>query len=120
MLGRICIVAAVATFVTSAAYSQSSLDAQTQALALITKTADEVCGIVKMAGNSSDLNVKGDIQAKLSGLIKQLADVGISGAANYDARQFEGLIQADLASTFQRTAECKFKVFDTLQAKMIK
>ena len=109
----------IAIFATSEAYSQS-LDVQTQALALITQTADGICGIVKTAGSYQDLKVKGDVKAQLSGLFKQLADLGISGAADYDTDQYEGFIRSDLASTFEHTADCKFKVFDKLQEKMIK
>jgi len=110
---------ATAIFTTSQAYSQSP-DAQGQALDRITKAADEICGIVKLAGSYQNLNVKGQVQAKLSGLIKQLADLGISGAADYTADQYEGFVRSDLAGTFQQTAQCKFKVFDKLQEKMIK
>jgi hypothetical protein len=108
-----------AAAITTPAYSQS-LEAQTRALALITKAADEICSIVNHAGNSQSLKVKGDVRAQLSGLIKQLADLGISGAADYTADQYEGVIQADLGATIQRNAECKFKVFDKLQEKMVK
>lgn len=104
---------------TSSAYSQS-LDAQTKALALITKTADEICSIVNHAGSSQSLKVKGDVRAQLNGLIRQLADLGISGAADFTADQYEGVIQADLASSIQRNSECKLKVFDKLSDKMIK
>jgi hypothetical protein len=121
MLDRIFSFAAVVTVcATTAAFSQTSLENQTKALDLITKTAEGVCGVVKTAGSSQDINVKGDIQAKLNGLIKQLADIGVTGAANYDARQYEGFIQADLATAFQDNAKCKFNVFDKLQEKMIK
>jgi hypothetical protein len=106
-------------FATSEAYSQS-LDVQTQALALITKTSDAVCGIVKTVGSYQDLKVKGDVKAQLSGLVKQLADLGISGAADYNTDQYEGFVRSDLAGAFQSAAECKFKVFDKLQEKMIK
>src|SRR5262249_14114453 len=109
----------IAIFVTSEAYCQS-LEVQTQALALITKTADGVCGIVKTAGSYQDLKVKGDVKAQLSGLVKQLADLGISGAADYNADQYEGFVRSDLAGTFQHTADCKLKVFEKLQEKMIK
>ena len=120
MLGRARILAvSIAVFATSEVYSQS-LEVQTKALALITKTADEVCGIVKTAGSYQDLKIKGEVKAQLSGLIKQLADLGISGAADYNADQYEGFVRSDLSGTFQRTAECKFKVFDKLQEKMIK
>lgn len=113
------VVVFIAIFIASEAYCQS-LEVQTQALALITKTADGICGTVKTAGNYQDLKVKGEVKAQLSGLIKQLADLGISGAADYDANQYEGFLRNDLATAFQQAAECKFKVFDKLQEKMIK
>jgi hypothetical protein len=97
-----------------------SLESQARALALITKTADDLCSIVRQAGSSQSLKVKGDLKAQLSGLIKQLADLGISGTADFTVDQYEGLIQSDLAATIQRNAECKFRVFDKLQEKMIK
>ena len=52
--------------------------------------------------------------------MKKLADLGISGTADYNVGEYEGFVRADLANTFQRAAECKFKVFDKLQEKMIK
>jgi hypothetical protein len=97
-----------------------SLDAQGRALDLITSTADRICSIVKLAGNSQSLKVKGDVKAQLSGLIKTLADVGISGAADFSTDEYEGLLQGDLATAVAHNEECKLKVFDKLQEKMIK
>jgi hypothetical protein len=110
--------AVIAIFTTSEAFSQS-MDLRAQQLDLITKTADGICGIVKTAGNYQGVKVKGDVKAQLSGLFKQLADLGISGAADYDVNQYEGFIRTDLAGTFERTAECKFKVFDKLSDKIL-
>jgi hypothetical protein len=97
-----------------------SLEAQAKALDLITTTADRICNIVRLAGNSQSLKVTGDVKAQLSGLIKQLADIGISGAADFTTDQYEGVLRADLAASVERNAECKFKIFDKLQEKMIK
>lgn len=108
-----------ATSIIGSAYAES-LEVQTKALALITQTADGICSIVSQAGSSQSLNVKGDVKAQLNGLIRQLADLGISGAADFTADQYEGVIHADLATAIQHNAECKLKVFDTLQSKMIK
>jgi hypothetical protein len=105
--------------VSTGIYAQS-LEAQAKALDLITKTADNICSIVTQAGSSQSLKVQGDVKAQLSGLIRQLADLGISGAADFTTDQYEGVIHADLATALQHNAECKLKIFDTLQAKMIK
>ncbi|QQO35331.1 hypothetical protein JJC00_06510 [Bradyrhizobium diazoefficiens] len=110
-----------AIFAASQANAQSqSIDAQAKALDLITKTADSVCGIVKTAGNSESMKVKGEVKAQLSGLIRQLADLGISGDADFNSDKYEGFIRTDLATAIQNSAQCKFNVFDKLQAKMIK
>src|SRR5262245_47247535 len=103
-----CTALVCAAAITTNAYAQS-LEAQTKALALITKAADEICSIVNHAGSSQSFKVKGDVKAQLSGLIRQLADLGISGAADFTADQYENVIQADLAATIQRNAECKLK-----------
>jgi hypothetical protein len=100
-------------------YSQA-IEAQARALTLITDAADKICGIVSHAGNSQSLKVKGDVKAQLNGLIRQLADLGITGAIDYSADQYQEVIQSDLATTIQRNAECKLRVFDKLQEKMIK
>jgi hypothetical protein len=97
-----------------------SLEAQTEALSLITKTANDICSIVSHAGNYESLKVKGDVKAELNGLIKQLADLGVSGAADFSSEHFENVLRDQLASTIERNAECKLKVFNSLQEKMIK
>jgi hypothetical protein len=122
MLGGVRIFGFVfAIFAASEASAQSqSIDVQAKALDLITKTADSVCNIVKQAGSSESLNVKGEVKAQLNGLIKKLADLGINGAADFNSDQYEGVIRTDLATAIQNNAQCKFNVFDKLQAKMIK
>jgi hypothetical protein len=119
MLRSGALIAFIVIAATAEAYSQSS-EAQTKALGLITKTADDICSIVNHAGSSQSLKVKGDVKAQLSGLIRRLVDAGISGAADFSTDQYEGVIRADLAATIQHNAECKLKVFNTLQEKMLK
>jgi hypothetical protein len=118
-IASISLAVVLGTSVITSAYSQS-LEAQAQALGLITNAADKLCGIVGHAGSSQSLKVVGDVKAQLNGLIKQLADLGISGAADFTADQYQEVIRADLATTIQRNAECKLRVFDKLQEKMIK
>jgi hypothetical protein len=100
-------------------YAQS-LEAQAKALDFIATFADRMCTIVRLAGNSQSLKVTGDVKAQLSGLIKQLADIGISGAADFNTDQYEGFLRADLAAAVKSNAECKLQVFDKLVEKMIK
>jgi hypothetical protein len=109
---------------TGAAFAEKacaqSLEAQAKALDFITNAADKLCNIVRLAGNSQSLKVTGDVKAELSGLFKQLADIGISGAADFNKDQYENVLRADLAAAVEHNAECKLNVFYKLQEKMIK
>ncbi|QOZ33255.1 hypothetical protein XH92_17550 [Bradyrhizobium sp. CCBAU 53421] len=122
MLSGIRIVGSIfAIFSASEASAQSqAIDAQAKALDLITNAADRICSIVNQAGSSESLNVKGEVKAQLSGLIRQLAELGINGAADFNSDQYVGVIRTDLATAIKDNAQCKFNVFDKLQAKMIK
>ncbi|WP_159109435.1 hypothetical protein [Bradyrhizobium sp. USDA 3458] len=53
-------------------------------------------------------------------MIKQLADLGISAAADFNSDQHVNVIRTDLAAAIKDNAQCKFNVFDKLQARMIK
>jgi len=97
-----------------------TLEAQSKALDFITAAADKICNIVKLAGHYQTIKVTGDAKAQLSGLIKQLADLGISRAADFNADEYEGVLRTDLAATVQHNAECKLRVFEKLESKMIK
>jgi hypothetical protein len=90
-----------------------------QALIAITDTADKICGIVATSGNVTDVKVTGDVRAQLNGLAKRLADLGISAATEFSSRTYEGFIQQDLPAALKDLRDCKLKVFNTLQDKLI-
>jgi hypothetical protein len=102
------------------AANAESLDAHVKALDSITKAVAEICTTISTAGNVQSLKVKGDVKAQLDGLIRHLANIGISGVADYSADEYQNVIQADLAATLKNNVECRLKVFDKLQEKMIK
>lgn len=99
--------------------SADYLEAQKAALDAIANAADRVCNIIRPAGQSQSLRITGDVKAELNGLIRQLADLGISGAENFNTEKYEGVLREDLAGSLKSSAECKLKVFETLQEKMI-
>jgi hypothetical protein len=88
-------------------------------LSAITDTADKICGIVATSGSLTNVKVQGDVRAELNGLAKRLADLGISGNAQYSSSTYEGLVQQDLATALKDVRDCKLKVFNTLQEKLI-
>jgi uncharacterized protein YjbI with pentapeptide repeats len=72
-----------------------------------------------MSGDSQSLQVQGDINAELSGLLKKLADLGIAGSAKLNTEQYAGVSRSDLPSSLKDQRECKLKVFDALQKKLL-
>ena len=99
-------------------YAAAPLDAQ-QAMDLITNTADRICNVVSTKGDAESSEAKGEVKAVLSGLAAKLADVGVSSSGSINSDQYQNVLRQDLASTLKNNAECKLKVFDTLQAKLL-
>jgi hypothetical protein len=48
-----------------------------------------------------------------------MAALGIQGAAKYQASQYKGLLQKDLAAAMRDSSECKLKVANSLMAKLL-
>jgi hypothetical protein len=95
------------------------LDTTAQALNLITQTADRICNVVSTKGEVESSDVKGQVQAQLSGLAAKLASVGVSGTGSINNEQYQNVLRQDLASTLHDNTECKLKVFQTLEAKLL-
>src|ERR1700736_2702884 len=64
-----------------------------RALNAITDTAEKLCGNVVASGQYNYMTVKGDVKAELSGLVKRLADLGISGTGDVTSSSYEGILQ---------------------------
>jgi hypothetical protein len=97
----------------------NSLETQKQALDIIADFADRLCTTVPLTGSASNLELSGDAKAKLSELIKKIADLGIEGAAKYQASAWEGVLQQDLAGQLNTSRNCKFEVFKDLKDKLL-
>ena len=63
--------------------------------------------------------MSGDVRAELSGLIKRLVDLGVSGKGTIDETQYEGVVQEQLADTLKDIRQCKISIFETLQRKLL-
>ena len=100
--------------------SAAPLDTTAQALDLITQTADRICNVVSTKGEAESSDVKGQVQAQLSGLAAKLANVGVSGTGSINNEQYQNVLRQDLASTLHDNAECKLKVFQTLETKLLR
>jgi hypothetical protein len=90
-----------------------------QAINLITDTADKICNVVSTKGAADSSEVKGDVSAQLNALARGLAALGFSGSGSIKSDQYQNVLRTDLASTLRDNANCKLKVFSELQAKIL-
>ena len=94
-------------------------DANSEALKAITDTADKICGVIEAAGESQSAKVNGDVKAQLSGLAKRLADLGVKVTGSLEADSYVGVLRSDLPTALSSQANCKLKVFDSLEKKLL-
>ncbi len=94
--------------------------AQQQALAQIIKTANEICQSAPLEETSRGIDLKGDANAKLGGLVGKLADLGIAGAGEYQTNRSLGVLQKDLIIAIQSANGCKLEVFRTLEKDLLR
>lgn len=95
------------------------LATQREALREIREAAADLCVSVPLETASETMNVSGEVNAKLVGLAKRVADLGIEGAAEYTSTASAGLLQNDLADAVRETNNCKLEVFRVLEQKML-
>lgn len=101
------------------AYAQGNLDAQWQALEVITNTADRICNVVTTRGETESSEIQGNIRAQLTGLAARLSDTGLSGTGRITSTQYQNVLQNELAVTLRNNAECKLRVFETLHRTLL-
>jgi hypothetical protein len=97
-----------------------TINSDKQSLDMIADFADRICSEVALEGSSSNLELSGSAEAKLNGLLKKMAALGIDGAAKYEEKQFKGLLQKDLRAAIQDRNQCRLKVADTLISKLLR
>lgn len=91
-----------------------------EALKMITDTAAEICKSVPLEQTASGTTLSADAQAKLGGLVGRIANLGLSGNAQYHSERSTGVLQKDLAAALQNTNNCKLTVFQTLERDLIR
>ena len=91
----------------------------TDALNAITDTAAKICNTVPTSGERDSAEVKGDVKAEVSGLLKKLGDLGISGTGRYTHDDYVGVVQEQLAAALKNNSDCRLTVFMALQGKLM-
>jgi hypothetical protein len=90
-----------------------------RALQEIIDTADRLCGNVATSGQANAARGAGEVKAELNGLVKRLADIGISASGEKSSTSYEGVVQQELTTALRDVRECKLKIFNVLQEKLL-
>jgi hypothetical protein len=109
----IAVAASAITAISSVGHGQD-LQRQEAALAMISKTANDICQSAPLEATNQGVNLSGEASAKLGGLVGKVADLGISGAGQYQTARSFGVLQKDLISALQSGNDCKLEVFRKL------
>lgn len=109
---------AAVVFLASSTFVQA--DDTKAALDEIAGFAERVCATAPAKGASSDLELSGQTNAELKGLVSKVAGLGISGAAKYKSEESEGVLQKDLAPLLSKSADCRERVTMKLIEKLIR
>jgi hypothetical protein len=110
-----------ASGVTSVAYAQGSLDIKKakEALDLISETAERICYIVPLNGETQSSEVQGQIGAELSVLLSKLVRAGVSAAGKITKDEYTNLSQKDLPPIVLKHQDCRLKVFESLRTTLL-
>lgn len=90
------------------------------ALGEIKEFVKSICPGTKNKGGTESLDVSGKASSKLTGLLNKLADLGIEGAAAYQKKDYEGVLQQDLAGLLSKDIDCRTDITKMLIEKLIK
>ena len=93
----------------------ASLDTE-EALHLIGNVSHEICDVVSANGTSESSEVKGKVDAQLTGLASRLVSIGASGSGEIGKESYQNVLRQDLAPLIKDEIACREKVFASLRA----
>ena len=90
-----------------------------QQIQTIKDTAAAICNTVKEArSQKDDLQIAGDVQLKLNGLIGNVVDVGGSGKGSLTREEFNGLSREATGTALEGDRGCRERVFNKMFDKL--
>lgn len=116
---RITNLALPALFFAFAHSTSFALTSQQQALKDIQEFANNICTRVPLTSSSTKVELNGQAKAELDGIVKKLANLGISGAANYKSVESINVLQTELASMLKHSDDCRERMANKLIDKLI-
>lgn len=100
--------------------ADETLTRQKAALDVIRDFADNFCKTVPLTGKSDSVEASGEAKAKLSNLLKKLADLGIEGAVKYKSEEWQGPLRESLSGILKENQNCRLEIWKDLQSKLIR
>ena len=97
----------------------SAAELNEDAMDAIGRAAKDICGEFLQSGSRSELEISGEANARLKGLIKELVDLGLSGAADFDTEKFVNVAQSDLADELANMRDCRLRIWNDLKDSVI-
>ncbi len=88
-----------------------------KALKIIGDFADRLCKDIPLEGQGNTFELTGGAKAELSGIIRQLVNLGIEGTAKYQNTGYTNVLQKDLANTLKTSTDCRLQVWKDLKGK---
>jgi uncharacterized protein YecT (DUF1311 family) len=95
----------------NSASAQDDLRAKTQALAVIADAAAKICFEVKQGGSN--------VTTVLNGTIDKVSEFKITGQAQLNTDQYQGVLRSELFKTLEIAQNCRKSVFDMLVERMV-
>lgn len=116
MKRRLCFTSFLAVFVTFSGAAVASAQISKDAILLITDTATVICGSLQLRSDGYKFEINGTAEAKIAGLIKNIADLGLTGATNFKIADYvEGLNEdTSILQNAQDARKCRSDIFDKL------
>jgi hypothetical protein len=96
-----------------------NLEKQKKALEAIADFADRICSTIPLRGDDKKLELTGNAKAELNEFLKKVANLGIEGAAKYQASEWQGVLQQELAEQLNRSRDCKREVSKDLISRLL-
>ena len=85
------------------------------AKATIIEYIEAICLPVKQEGSFTGIKLEGKAAVEFNSLLKKLINMGFSGAASYEAREYIGVPRADLADENKSVRKCNLEVWKDLK-----
>jgi hypothetical protein len=109
------------SIIVPSAVSQAADDlaSQAAALKLIRETAADICYTVEQRGSQRESQLSGEAEAKLTGAISKVIEMGVKGSGQLKNQEYQGVVREELASTIKNSADCRKDVFNKLIEKLL-